>query len=63
MLKINIKLTSMIFILFLLMTKQTMFHNKIYAQKVFQRDELIRFSGGKPSTFDPTNVDDKPTTQ
>ena len=36
---------------------------KCYAQKVYQRDELTRFSGGKPTTFDPTNVDDKPTTQ
>ncbi len=35
--------------------------NVSFAQKVFQRDELTRFSGGKPYTFDPTNADDSPT--
>ena len=34
-----------------------------YAQKVILRDELNRFSGGKPITFDPTNVADRPTIQ
>ncbi|WGL59062.1 peptide ABC transporter substrate-binding protein [Pigmentibacter sp. JX0631] len=33
------------------------------AQKVVLRDELTRFSGGKPITFDPTNTNDKPTEQ
>ncbi|KAB8039764.1 hypothetical protein GCL60_05735 [Silvanigrella paludirubra] len=58
-----IKNTSMPFILLFIMNGSGFFHKKLYAQKVFQREELIRFSGGKPSTFDPTNVDDKPTTQ
>jgi oligopeptide transport system substrate-binding protein len=35
--------------------------NMAFAQKVYQRDELTRFSGGKPYTFDPTNSDDSAT--
>ena len=32
-------------------------------KKVILRDELNRFQGGKPITFDPTNVADRPTIQ
>ncbi|MGY3803762.1 peptide ABC transporter substrate-binding protein [Pigmentibacter ruber] len=39
------------------------FNFHVYAQKVVFRDELTRFSGGKPITFDPTNTNDKPTAQ
>ena len=33
------------------------------AQSIFQRDELVRFSGGKPKILDPTKTDDLPSTQ
>ncbi len=51
-------LISLVFFTSLLLT-----YSVSFAQKIILRDELNRFSGGKPITFDPTNVADRPTIQ